>query len=428
MQKHLGFAFAGQQMTAFARSSATDGEVLCGSGVERTAHSEGERAATASVPSFRVFILGARGSGKTVFLSALYGQFRKQTDQSLFSLELRPSREQKFLQDMYEKIGRVDLPWLTGTPDVKKFEFHCAHRRDDRTFDLFRIDYLDYPGGNVTGDEYQLTDTLDVEYETAQADSILVLIDGRKLFERMEGYESLDGPLDSDLNAIFDHLKRSARKPVHFVVTKWDILHTLFTLEDVRRTLLAHPRFSEFVEQRRDTPLRLVPVSALGKRFARFDLELREMVKLKNGVRSPLNVDLSVALTLLDYVASSARKSLVRPSLLLKLVKVLSGGIRLSKTFVTLCPMEIPLSSLGIPLPITIRPLRVLLLLKAADTRLDYHRRHIEQTLQKATDERTAFQAILELQAWRIGKFIRQNPDTNLTEVAETWLTNTGRS
>jgi hypothetical protein len=328
---------------------------------------------------------------------------------------------------MYEKIGRVDLPWLTGTSQVKKLEFHCVHRRDDRTFELFQIDYLDYPGANVTGDELQLADTLDVEYETAKADSILVLIDGRKLFEKMEGYESLDDPLDSDLNAIFDHLKRSAHKPVHFVVTKWDILHTLFTLEDVRKTLLAHPRFSEFVEQRRDTPLRLVPVSALGKRFARFDLELRQMVKLKNGVRSPLNVDMSVALTLLDYVASSARKSLLRPSLLVTLVKALCGGIRLSQTFLALLPMSIPLYSLGIPLPITIKPLRVLRLLQAADTRLDYYRRRIEQTLQEATDERTAFQAILELQAWRMGRFIRQNPDTNLTEVAETWLTNTGR-
>jgi hypothetical protein len=63
---------------------------------------------------------------------------------------------------------------------------------------------------------------------------------------------------------------QGSRKPVHFVISKWDIVEQHYSLEQIRDRLLQIDEFKNLVKFRNeaDSPVRLIPVSAVGKGFA----------------------------------------------------------------------------------------------------------------------------------------------------------------
>lgn len=63
---------------------------------------------------------------------------------------------------------------------------------------------------------------------------------------------------------------QGSRKPVHFVISKWDIVEQGYTLEQIRDRLLEIDEFKNLVKLRNQagSPVRLIPVSAVGKGFA----------------------------------------------------------------------------------------------------------------------------------------------------------------
>lgn len=377
-------------------------------------------------PVYRIFVLGTRQSGKTVFLSALFGHLRAQNPVNQFAVEPTLDADAKLLQRYYDRIVNPEMPWPEGTATSKEFEFQCLRRREGKPdIPLFRIKYHDYPGAYLTEAETYRDDQLDIEQETQRAHSILVLIDGYKIFEKLEGYSPAGETLESDLHAIIPLLERSARKPIHFLVTKWDILKGLHTFASVRNALLDCEAFSNFVQSRRESCVRLIPVSAVGNDFAKFDFTSRTMMKLKGKSIRPHNVDLSIVLTLMDQIFALGRSAVAIKKIPYWIVSGLRRGTFLSRMLLG----TINLGDLDIQFgPLKIHTSKILRMFAIAERHLLSIEDDIQKGIDRAKDQTSAFQAILQAQALRMLRFIREYPESRLTGAAETWLPNIGPS
>jgi GTPase SAR1 family protein len=187
---------------------------------------------------YEVLVLGTRGAGKTTFLAAFYKQLSTpNVDRNNFWVELRDDRQRKFLVNTYHQLTNPNADWPPGSANVNEYEFRFCHPMDGRALPLFRFRYLDYPGGYLT-DDVDGADSFDIAQITQKAHSILVLIDGQKVLQNIEELPIRGSSLDKDLDILIPMLNRCVHLPVHFVVTKWDVLETRrYTLARVRDEL-----------------------------------------------------------------------------------------------------------------------------------------------------------------------------------------------
>lgn len=372
-------------------------------------------------PVYKVFVLGARGAGKTVFLSALYSHLRVANQVNRFAVEV--SQDDKLvLQSYCDCLCNPELAWPSGTGAVTDFEFQCVYRRENTRSPLFRMRYKDYPGAYVT--QGQVGDDFDAGLETRTAHSILVLLDGRKIFEKLEGYRPDGETLESDLNSIIPLLEYSAHKPIHFLVTKWDILRGLHSFSAVKDVLFECEAFANFIKGRQDAPIRLVPVSAVGNDFAKFDFRSREMIKLqRKGIR-PYNVDLSIVLTLMDQVCALGRAAIVHKIIPYWMIRFLKGSTWLSKLLLSCLRLD----EWQFPFLPKIHLAPILRALTSAEEGLASLEEKLGKRVDRARSDRDVAQAIYELQAYRMLKFVREFPESGLTEATNAWIPNSGHS
>ncbi|WP_433220674.1 hypothetical protein ACQP00_18480 [Dactylosporangium sp. CS-047395] len=136
------------------------------------------------------------------------------------------------------------------------------------------------------------------------AHAVLGLIDGLKLRRFMDGVreEASEEDFEYQLRALLSSLTRLHR-PVHLVVTKWDLLNG-YRLEKVIERLMEIEPFQRFADFHIDNgvPCRLIPVSAVGPGYA--DHDGTAMVRREGKLLEPLNVEmpLACALTPEDHV------------------------------------------------------------------------------------------------------------------------------
>src|SRR5262245_6972819 len=278
---------------------------------------------------FQVFVLGTRGSGKTVFLSALHNQLsvldRKGDN---FYVELESGADANLLRKIYGQIANSEAEWPAGTAGTKEFEFRCLHNTNGQAVPLFRFLYRDYPGGLLEEDGAHAADY--VREQTRNAHAILVLIDGQKVLQNLEGQTPKGASLDDDLNTLIPLLQRGANRPVQFLLTKWDILHGHHTLQSVKDALLKNHNFRKFVGQRAALrmPVHLIPVSAVGMNFAHFDKTDMRMKKVKGGTCEPFNVELAIGMTIIDQIQLQAvHKKSNLGRLLIWITRVMRGSV-----------------------------------------------------------------------------------------------------
>ncbi len=249
--------------------------------------------------NYKVLILGARGSGKTVFLSSMYYHLSMATSTN-FYIETKSSYEGKLLKNSY--IGLLtDWPEPNIFAEMKDWTFRCFVKAPSQNFETFTVTYYDYSGG-------RLTDAIEDEEEFQsilnESDIILGFLDGDKIVNSAS-YTSSSWMLD--LDAIITELdkKHQQGKPIHLIISKWDLLHNKnINILDVREKLFGYPRFKQFasnIAEKRDF-IRLIPVSSVGFNFAeKIDSEM----KIREGATlEPYNVDVPLALALLDPMQS----------------------------------------------------------------------------------------------------------------------------
>jgi hypothetical protein len=251
---------------------------------------------------FKVFVAGTSGAGKTAFLASMYNRMSAELHELGFYLDTSPNGA-NFLIKEYQELVNPDKPWPPGTVDVTEWDFSC--RNFARQQGLFDFSYLDFPGGFITdSDGLQQAEEFNISQKVQDANSLLFLIDGQKVHYFMEGIEP---PVGHSLLIDIDFLVSLAMRanidvPIHFVLTKWDILDGVFTLESIKEKLLSIPKLKALIGTRRraELPTRLIPVSAFGKGFATLDKSGRMVKNKTNNIPSPFQVELSIACTLID--------------------------------------------------------------------------------------------------------------------------------
>ncbi len=134
--------------------------------------------------NFNVIMLGASGSGKTVFLSSLFHSLFTQNHRGFF-LSMESRYQQNELNKIYQVVAAKDNNWPPGTQrdEISNWKFTCCvqSKKDGKIFPSYSFTYLDYAGG-------LLTDVEDEEFEHAveNAHTLLGLIDGQKIFQALK--------------------------------------------------------------------------------------------------------------------------------------------------------------------------------------------------------------------------------------------------
>ena len=252
--------------------------------------------------TFRVFTLGVSGAGKTCFMASLYSRLKSVRISTGFYLRVSPEHHTK-LTDLYAKISNPEAEWPAGTSNDREwvFSLRVPSRRNNESFHAFDFTYLDYAGGHLK--DADKAAALRAHEKVADAHAVLVLIDGLKILRRLARSEDRDPRerLGADLDVLMPYLNDTGTKPVHIVLTKWDLLANQYGLTHVRDCLMAHPDFKDFVAMRSDRgiPTRLIPISAVGLNFVTIN-HLGQMVKATDVNPVPLHVEVSRAATLSD--------------------------------------------------------------------------------------------------------------------------------
>src|SRR5215813_702188 len=189
--------------------------------------------------TYKVFTLGARGSGKTCFLAAMHHMLGIYKRDIGFSLDTHNTANRNLLIQTYEKLANPLDKWPEGTADVREWRFTCSVRSPlGKDIPVFHFLYWDYAGGYLTSASVE---SFDVQRAFDDADAVLVILDGQKILYLLQDGEThlaLDERIYSDLNYMLPVLRGSVKKPIHFLITKWDLLDKTYTLEKVREVLL----------------------------------------------------------------------------------------------------------------------------------------------------------------------------------------------
>ena len=261
---------------------------------------------------YDVIVLGARGSGKTTFLSSMYHRLSSQEESTRYFLHL-PQAQKKLLIDKFIEMADTscpnsDWPAATRATEVLEYNFTCSVRGPTHeAHDVFQFNYWDYAGGLLldptTGEAFQ-----ELEAKFPNAHALLVLLDGIKVLAHIKGEGPKRHSLVTDLAFVYQEIEKN-RHPVHFVITKWDQIEGHFSFKTVRDRLLAIPKFRQLVEQRakQHVPIRVIPVSSVGMNFAKAHVDRDgyiTMAKTPGAVPHPFFVEMPLACVIPDKLCA----------------------------------------------------------------------------------------------------------------------------
>ncbi|WP_188195155.1 TRAFAC clade GTPase domain-containing protein [Nonomuraea sp. SYSU D8015] len=255
------------------------------------------------LPQFQVVALGAAGSGKTALLASLHHELQTPAGRGYYLTLADPSARE--LTGIYLQLADPGQKWHAGTRagQEREFVFTCVSRSGHQ--ELARITYVDYAGELLTEIQPDADESVDrLQAYIRDAHALLLIIDGLRLYQYFAGQPQGAIRLEEAIST-FVRTAYRASCPVHFVITKWDLLESIGAddrdrLRKVRDLLLSNPHFRSLVtEHSRDRIIRLIPVSAVGSGFARVD-EHGHVVKQPTASAKPQFVDLPLATVIPD--------------------------------------------------------------------------------------------------------------------------------
>jgi hypothetical protein len=257
--------------------------------------------------SYRIMMLGPRASGKTVYLGSLFHKLSTQGEWK-FSLET-DSEKRKILNQIYTETANAETRWPppTDAAEISEWDFTCRVKINSTRYSACQFVYVDYAGGRITdvgGDDSEFEKQLD------RSDILLGLLDGAKICALMKG----DGKglrwLINELKNIIDIMMIADEKPIHFVISKWDVVQSNgYSLKEVKEKLLnSSEAFSNLVRSRQETntTTRLIPVSSVGQGFAELSPD-GSMKKISGEPPKPFQVEVPLACVLPDLIESQQK-------------------------------------------------------------------------------------------------------------------------
>lgn len=267
--------------------------------------------------SYNIITLGPSGAGKTVFLASLFKALSIQGEHGFF-LEVEDSKKQGLLNKVYTEVISGET-WPRGTRgEVTEWTFTCCVKTQDLSkHPACKFRYLDYAGGLLTDLDMDEDDGTGFDFQKAveEADAVLAILDGLRVLRFMEDKSLSDKGvsvwMQRDLPSILQ-LVDDCRKdtPVHFIISKWDLVESEFSLLEVRNHLIEKvPEFKNVVRNRigAGCPVRLVPVSSVGMGFATLQPD-GQMRKISGAVPHPFQVEVPLACVLTDGLKAQVNK------------------------------------------------------------------------------------------------------------------------
>ncbi|NES86817.1 MAG: GTPase domain-containing protein [Moorea sp. SIO2B7] len=264
--------------------------------------------------NYNIITLGASGAGKTVFLASLFKQLSIQGREGFF-LEAPKDQQDKELRQIYSQVAEKD-DWPRITRTVTEWEFICCVNNPNlvEKFPVCKFTYIDYGGQLITDilpneDLKNKTIFVDFKQEVTNADAVLAIIDGLKLFKFMEDKDLIDPDVNNWLQRHLPNIMQLVFKckkdtPVHFIISKWDLLDSRYKLSELRERLLEKvPEFKAVVQNRVNAgcPVRLIPVSSIGSDFATLQPD-GSMKKNPGEIPKPFQLEIPIACVLIDRV------------------------------------------------------------------------------------------------------------------------------
>ncbi|MFM8754400.1 MAG: TRAFAC clade GTPase domain-containing protein [Phenylobacterium sp.] len=261
-------------------------------------------------PNFDIFVLGTRASGKSVLLASLFRQLSSMNGVTNFYARCDDPEQHRELCDNYDQLLDTEADWPAGTYRIDSYDMRCFHRLRGKDLEVFSIRFHDYPGGYVSNQIEQR----DYVIERAEhCSSVMALIDGRKLLDRLEDRETNPThSLHRDLDSLVRVLQQCVGKPIHFVLTKADLMPPAkYPLGDIVDELKKHRGFNDILAQQVDSGAScfLIPVSAIGPGFALLDPGDGLIKKRRNGTIEPVNLDVMISAAMVDTVVDLARNA-----------------------------------------------------------------------------------------------------------------------
>jgi hypothetical protein len=258
-----------------------------------------------SFDTYNVVILGPSGAGKTVYLGSLFKQLSTQGEKGFFLNVLDP-KQKLLLNTVYTQIITGDQ-WPLGTRSLSNWEFDCCVKNANLdNYPVFKFSYIDYGGGLLTDGTMDEDENFS---ETLQAaDAVLVLIDGSKILRFMRNQPGSDVAIwvHRDIPGTMQQLNLyNKRIPIQFIISKWDLLESQFTLTEIVEQLMKITEFHNVVEQRKNAgcPLRLIPISSVGSDFATLQPD-GSMKKNLSVIPKPFQVEIPLFCILIDRIKS----------------------------------------------------------------------------------------------------------------------------
>lgn len=361
--------------------------------------------------------LGVSGAGKTAYLASLYERLALQRSDTCFSLQTTPDRSQELVR-LYQSIKNPNRAWPPGTmgAQYRDFCFDCVVGTKSGDYTVMQLNYLDFPGGLLTGETEQNERFFE---RFSKTDAYLILIDGVKVLRALSDDEEAIDSLNNDLTAILNPIGRDIRKPLHFVVTKWDVLEGAWDLGQVATLLNGFESFAQVVNMRRmlGRTTRLIPVSAVGSGFAKLSDD-GTMTKSLNAKSRPYNVDLPISCLLFDLVSDMKRtieEERSNLSFLIRLWYKMLGSrslfLSVGKTIIDFLPVPPGTNFVRTMLQHGLSEISDMLARPQAQSRGEMGRKIVD-----ADSQLTAFTAVIEYHALEMHWLKRQYPASLLSD------------
>jgi hypothetical protein len=189
----------------------------------------------------RIMTLGFPESGKSTFLAAMWHYFGYgDCDGIIFSTDENSAR---YLNGYCRELIQGSVAGKIPTTKEWKFTVQAPGLSNNLT-DTFTLTYIDYDGNS--------------EY-----DVMMGLLDGAKIAELMR--DNPDPEYAEWLDQLFFLIAGQGDKPVHLLLTKFDLLDGRYTLGQIAEKLRSkHQPFDRYCDVPRMGKKRLIPVAALG--------------------------------------------------------------------------------------------------------------------------------------------------------------------
>ncbi|MUG94131.1 hypothetical protein F7734_17745 [Scytonema sp. UIC 10036] len=223
--------------------------------------------------NYNIVTLGPSGAGKTVFLASLFKQLSIQGEHGFF-LQVEDANKRNILNNIYTEIITGDK-WPKGTKgEITDWVFTCCVKTPSSSiYPVCQFTYIDYAGGRLTDTAEEDDD--DFESKVCDADAVLAILDGQKVLAFMQDKEITNRDVRiwvyQHLPNLMQLINKCGPIPIHFIISKWDLIDKKYELLEVRNRLLeAIFEFRNVVHNinQANCPVRLIPVSSVGMKFA----------------------------------------------------------------------------------------------------------------------------------------------------------------